>query len=113
MSLEPARTPLPAEHASAALHGLVPSLYNQLHATAQSRLHFAPGEHSLNTTGLVHEAYLRLADSPDLQFIDHDHFLAVASRVMRNVLVDHAPARASQSVQQAPIASNWMRPLSR
>ncbi|MEO8577805.1 MAG: ECF-type sigma factor [Gemmatimonadales bacterium] len=87
---------MPAEHASAALDGLVPSLYNQLRARAQSRLHFAPGEHSLNTTGLVHEAYLRLANSPDQQFIDHDHFLAIASRVMRNVLVDHARARASQ-----------------
>ncbi len=95
MSLEPARTPLPAEYASA-LDGLVPSLYNQLLTRAQSRLHSAPGEHSLNTTGLVHEAYLRLANSPDQQFIDHDHFLAVASRVMRNVLVDHARARASQ-----------------
>jgi len=96
MSLEPARTPLPAEYTSAELDGLVPSLYNQLHARAQSRLHFAPDEHSLNTTGLVHEAYLRLANSPDRQFIDHDHFLAVASRVMRNVLVDHARARDSQ-----------------
>lgn len=91
-----AQTHLTEEHASAALDNLVPSLYDHLRARARQRLHAAPGEHSLNTTGLVHEAYLRLANSPDLQFIDHDHFLAVASRVMRNVLVDHGRARASQ-----------------
>ncbi len=97
ISMVPAQTQLTAEHASAALDNLVPSLYDHLRERARQRLHVAPSEHSLNTTGLVHEAYLRLANSPDQQFIDHDHFLAVASRVMRNVLVDHARARASQA----------------
>jgi RNA polymerase sigma factor (TIGR02999 family) len=63
---------------------------------AHQRLRFAPGEHSLDTTGLVHEAYLRLAESPGRLLVDRNHFLALASRVMRNVLVDQARARGSQ-----------------
>ncbi|HMA19239.1 MAG TPA: ECF-type sigma factor, partial [Gemmatimonadaceae bacterium] len=49
----------------------------------------------LNTTGLVHEAYLRLIDSGAAQLNDRDHFLAFASRVMRSVLVDHARKRTA------------------
>jgi RNA polymerase sigma factor (TIGR02999 family) len=54
-----------------------------------------PGEHSLNTTGLVHEAYLRFVQSAGTTFQSRDHFLAIAARVMRNVLVDHARARVA------------------
>jgi RNA polymerase sigma factor (TIGR02999 family) len=80
----------------AVLDGFVALLYERLRVMAHQRLRFAPGEASLNTTGLVHEAYLRLAEHPDRRFADRAHFLALASRVMRNVLVDHARARASQ-----------------
>ncbi len=48
---------------------------------------------SLNTTALVHEAYLRLVDSPRVDVRDRCHFLGLASRVMRHLLVDHARAR--------------------
>jgi RNA polymerase sigma factor (TIGR02999 family) len=78
-----------------ALDQLVPALYQRLQALAHQRLRAAPGERSLNTTGLVHEAYLRLVESPNASFKNRDHFLAVASRVMRNVLVDHARSRAA------------------
>jgi RNA polymerase sigma factor (TIGR02999 family) len=79
----------------ATLDGFVSLLYERLRTMARQRLRAAPGEASLNTTGLVHEAYLRLAEYPDRPFVDRAHFLALASRVMRNVLVDHARARGS------------------
>jgi RNA polymerase sigma factor (TIGR02999 family) len=71
---------------------LIPLVYERLRQLARQRLRADPGV-SLNTTGLVHEAYLRLVDSPRGSVRDRNHFLALASRVMRHVLVDHARAR--------------------
>ena len=76
-----------------ALDRLVPLLYERLRRLAHLRLQGQPGEHSLNTTGLVHEAYLKLAEGPIAGLQDRNHFLALASRVMRQVLVDHARSR--------------------
>lgn len=70
-----------------------PVLYSELRYLAHQRLRRSPVDQSLNTTGLVHEAYLRLVQSVGSSFQNRDHFLAVSSRVMRNVLVDHARAR--------------------
>jgi RNA polymerase sigma factor (TIGR02999 family) len=72
---------------------LIPLVYDRLRQLAHRRLQSAPAEQSLNTTGLVHEAYLRLADAPRLDLPDRAHFLALASQVMRNLLVDRARAR--------------------
>jgi RNA polymerase sigma factor (TIGR02999 family) len=66
-----------------------------LRQLAHSRLAAAPREHSLNTTGLVHEAYLRLTDAHRTTPFSRSEFLAMASRVMRNVLVDRARARCA------------------
>jgi RNA polymerase sigma factor (TIGR02999 family) len=74
---------------------LVPEVYAQLQSLARNRLRGAHGERSLNTTGLVHEAYLRLIESSDNPIGDREHFLAIASRVMRNVLVDHSRKRSA------------------
>ena len=74
---------------------LIPIVYDRLRALAHQRLAAAPGEHSLNTTGLVHEAYLRFVESSGTTFQSRDHFLAIAARVMRNVLVDHARSRVA------------------
>src|SRR5262249_7029580 len=52
-------------------------------------------EHTLQPTALVHEAYLKLFDRGTNQFADKVHFLAVASRVMRQVLVDYARSRSA------------------
>ena len=52
--------------------------------------------HSLQATALVNEAYLRLIDARDVAWQDRAHFLAVAARVMRHILVDHARSRQSQ-----------------
>lgn len=72
---------------------LISLLYNRLRELAHQRLRAGPGETSLNTTGLVHEAYLRLVDAPGVDLPDRAHFLALASHVMRNLLVDRARAR--------------------
>lgn len=74
---------------------LIPLVYDRLRQLAHWRLRGAPGEHSLNTTGLVHEAYIRLVDAPQVELPDRAHFLALASQIMRNLLVDRARARAT------------------
>jgi RNA polymerase sigma factor (TIGR02999 family) len=79
----------------AALDELLPLVYGELRRQAARCLRAQPTGHTLQPTALVHEAYLRLVDrggtGPDWQ--DRSHFFAVAARVMRNVLVDHARAR--------------------
>ena len=80
---------------SQALDELVPIVYERLRELAHQRLRIAPQERSLDTTGLVHEVYLKLVESPGISVADRNHFLAIASRVMRSVLVDHARARTA------------------
>ena len=84
---------------------LIPLVYDRLRALAHRRLRGAPAERSLNTTALVHEAYIRLVDAPSLDLPDRAHFLALASEVMRNLLVDRARARlaAKRGGGQAPV----------
>lgn len=74
---------------------LIPLVYDRLRRLAHQRLRSAPGAHSLSTSEVVHEAYLRLADAPQLELPDRAHFLALASQIMRNLLVDRARARAA------------------
>lgn len=75
-----------------ALDQLIPVVYDHLCRLAHRRLRSEP-RCSLDTAGLVHEAYLRLVTGAEPDLRDRSHFLAVASRVMRHVLVDHARAR--------------------
>jgi RNA polymerase sigma factor (TIGR02999 family) len=79
-----------------ALNELVSLLYQELHRIAARHLRGERSSHTLQTTALVHEAYIKLFNTPDLQFSGRVHFLAVASRVMRQVLVDYAKTRASK-----------------
>lgn len=72
---------------------LVPIVYDALRRLAHERRRGEQSDLSLNTTGLVHEAYLKLVDLRQARFRDRAHFLAMASRVMRRLLVDHARAR--------------------
>jgi len=72
---------------------LIPLVYERLRQLAHQRLRGSPDDNSLNTTGLVHEAYLGLVDAPHVNVPDRAHFLALASEVMRNLLVDRARAR--------------------
>jgi RNA polymerase sigma factor (TIGR02999 family) len=74
---------------------LIPLVYDRLRELAHRRLDGAPLESSINTTELVHEAYIRLVDAPHVDLPNRAHFLALASEIMRNLLVDRARARSS------------------
>ena len=76
-----------------ALNRLIPLIYAELRRLAHQRLRREQANRSLNTTGLVHDAYMKLIDVRQAQFRDRSHFLAMASRVMRRLLVDQARAR--------------------
>lgn len=76
-----------------ALDELVPLLYDHLRRIAHHRLIGERSDHTLNTTALVHEAYLELVDTDRARWKDRAHFLATASRVMRHLLVDYARKR--------------------
>jgi RNA polymerase sigma factor (TIGR02999 family) len=79
-----------------ALDRAVPLVYEELRRLARRHLRRGPRGYSLDTTGLVHEAYLKLAASEGLELRDQDHLMAVTARVMRQVLVDRARARLRQ-----------------
>ncbi len=74
----------------AAWDGLIPVVYAELRAIAHRQLHRERRDHTLSTTALVHEAYLRLVDQRRTQWQDQGHFFAIASRVMRRILIDSA-----------------------
>src|ERR1035438_2806914 len=84
-----------------ALNELVTALYGELRRIAARQLRGERPCHTLQTTGLVHEAYLKLLGDNQRGFSDRVHFLAVASRVMRQVLVDYARARATKKREPA------------
>lgn len=77
----------------ATMDALVPLLYDELRRIAHYRLRAEQTGHTLETTGLVHEAYLRLAGSERLDLADRVHLLAVAAQAMRHVLIDSAVRR--------------------
>lgn len=73
----------------AALDGLMPVVYNELRRLAHRHLRREQEGHTLETTSLVHEAYLRLVDQTRTELESRAHFFAIASRQMRRILVDH------------------------
>ena len=85
-----------------ALSALTPALYDELHRIASRHLRGERPNHTLQPTALVHEAYLKLFDVQERKFADEVHFLAVASRVMRQVLIDYARGRAAQKRSGGP-----------
>jgi len=76
-----------------AMDALVPLVYEQLRKLARARLRSERPDHTLNTTALVHEAYLRLVDVNQMEWKGRAHFLSMAARLMRRVLVDYAHKR--------------------
>jgi RNA polymerase sigma factor (TIGR02999 family) len=75
---------------AAALERLIPLVYDELRRVARAHLRREPADRTLQTTALVHEAYLRLVNLKELTLHDRTHFFAVAARLMRQILVDHA-----------------------
>jgi RNA polymerase sigma factor (TIGR02999 family) len=80
----------------AALERLVPFVQHELHRIARRCMAAERQAHTLQATALINEAYVRLIDGHGVAWQDRAHFLAVAARVMRRILVDHARARQSQ-----------------
>lgn len=80
---------------ASALDRLTPLLYDELRRLAHGYMRHERAGHTLQTTALVNEAYLRLVDVKQVAWQDRAHFFAVAARAMRRVLVDAARTRAS------------------
>ncbi len=79
-----------------ALEQLTPIIYDDLLRLAKARLRREYGEYTLEPTGLVHEAYLRLADQKKIHAENRLHFYAIAANTMRRVLIEHARKRNAQ-----------------
>lgn len=76
-----------------ALAALMPLVYEELRLLAHRHLGRERAGHTLQTTALVHEAYLRLVDQKETRWRNRAHFIAIASQMMRRILVDYARAR--------------------
>ena len=79
-----------------ALDDLLPLVYNELHRLAGFYMRGERPSHTLQTSALVNEAYLRLAGAEHIQWQNRAHFFAIAAQVMRRILVDHARRRDKQ-----------------
>lgn len=79
-----------------ALDRLVPILYNELRQIARRHMRGERPDHTLDTTALVHEAYVKLVGLDRMHWQNRAHFLAVAAQAMRRVLVDYAVGRRAQ-----------------
>ncbi len=81
---------------SGALDRLMPLVYERLSEMAHAHLRRERSGHILNTKGLVHETYLKLVDINQVEWRDRAHFLSMASRLMRRILVDYSRQRNAQ-----------------
>jgi RNA polymerase sigma-70 factor, ECF subfamily len=87
---------LPVDEAEAAtLTAMIPGAYDELRRLAAGYLRDERSEHTLQPTALVHEVYLRLLDQSSIHWHNRAHFLGIAARMMRRILVNHAVARAA------------------
>ena len=81
---------------AAALEQLLPLVYDELKRLAARQLRSERSDHTLQTTGLVHEAYLKLIDQRRTTWQNRAHFFGIASQAMRRILVDHARRRGAR-----------------
>lgn len=79
-----------------ALGKLMPLVYEELRHLARRHMREERSEHTLQTTALVHEAYLRLINQKDVRWQNRAHFFAIAAQMMRRILVDHARRHHSE-----------------
>jgi RNA polymerase sigma factor (TIGR02999 family) len=76
-----------------ALHALIAELYQPLRKIAAQRLRKESGPVTVDPSALLHDAYFKLNSGIDITWVDRNHFLAIASNIMRQILVDHARKR--------------------
>lgn len=76
-----------------ALDALLPLVYEELHRQAARYLHRERAGHTLQTTALIHETYLKLVDQREVNWQNRAHFFGIAANAMRRILVDYAKAR--------------------
>lgn len=82
-----------SQGSEAALEELMPIVYAELHRLASSYMRRERSNHTLQATGLVHEAYVRLIDQKRVDWQNRAHFFGIAAQLMRRVLIDHARKR--------------------
>lgn len=75
---------------------LYPLIYQELRQIAYAQMGREVNDHTLSKTELVHEAYLKMIDQSQIDFTDRSHFLAIASRCMRQILIDYARKKHAQ-----------------
>lgn len=86
---------------------LIPIVYQELRKIASRYLRRERGSHTLQTTALVHEAYLRMVGGSHAAWQDRTHFFAVAATVMRRILVDHARSRGAGKRGGRQVRVEW------
>jgi RNA polymerase sigma factor (TIGR02999 family) len=79
-----------------AVNALMPMVYEELHAMADRQMRRERANHTLNSTALVHEAYLKLVDQNRVSWQNRAHFFAIAAQAMRRILINYAQARLAQ-----------------
>lgn len=84
-----------SEGDKSALDELIPVVYGELRRLARRHMNRENPGHTLQTSALINEAYLRLINQQDVQWKDRAHFFAVAAQVMRHILIDHARVHRS------------------
>lgn len=85
-----------------ALSRFTPRLYQELHRLAHAYMRRERPQHTLQTTALINEAYLRLIDSRKVRWQNRAHFVAIAAKLMRRILVDYARSRQALKRGAAP-----------
>jgi len=98
-----------------ALDNLLPTVYSELHRQASGFMRHERADHTLQTTALIHETFLKLINQHDVDWQNRAHFFAIASKVMRRVLLDYARAMnrgpSSASSSSGLISrTRWSRP---
>src|SRR5215212_4440022 len=94
-SLSPATQTSLATATGRTLGEMLPQVYEELRSLAANYLYNERSGHTLQPTALVHEAYMRLIDQRSVDWRNRAHFLGIAARVMRRVLLQHAEARGA------------------
>ncbi|MEM7417971.1 MAG: ECF-type sigma factor [Gemmatimonadota bacterium] len=82
---------------------LLPVVYEELQVLARSKLQAEREGLTLDTTGLVHEAYLKLVQQTDVTWQSRTHFFAIASQAMRRILIDYARRKAAKKRGERPV----------